>query len=204
MLKQTFINLINNYTGNSRIAEELWNEVYKAYTHKKRHYHTLTHLENLITELAEYKPHITDWDTLLFAVFYHDIVYNVLKQNNEEESAELAVKRMTAIRVPADKINKCKAMTLATKAHQLTNDTDTDLFTDADLAILGQPWNTYENYTRQVRAEYSVYPDLMYKPGRKKVLAHFLSMTCIYKTEQFFTRYELSARENMKRELAML
>jgi predicted metal-dependent HD superfamily phosphohydrolase len=204
MVEQTFLNLVNKYTTGERRANELWAEITKAYTHKKRHYHTLTHLENMIEELDQYRPRITDWDTTLFAVFYHDIVYNVLKQNNEEKSAMLAVNRMTSLAVPAEKIEKCKAMILATKAHQITNNPDTDLFTDADLAILGQPWNTYENYTRQIRAEYAIYPDIMYKPGRKKVLAHFLAMKRIYKTEQFYAQFERAARENMERELIIL
>jgi predicted metal-dependent HD superfamily phosphohydrolase len=49
-----------------------------------------------------------------------------------------------------------------------------------------------------------VYPDVIYKPGRKKVLAHFLQMERIYKTGIFFTMFEKQARQNLQDELAEL
>jgi predicted metal-dependent HD superfamily phosphohydrolase len=55
-----------------------------------------------------------------------------------------------------------------------------------------------------VRREYSIYPDLLYKPGRKKVLQHFLNMEHIFKTIHFYTLYEQNARNNLNREIAEL
>jgi predicted metal-dependent HD superfamily phosphohydrolase len=83
-------------------------------------------------------------------------------------------------------------------------DNDTNLFTDADLSILGKSWDAYSQYYQQVRKEYGFYPDLLYKPGRKKVLQHFLSMNSIYKTPFFKEKYEHSAIENLKHELTKL
>jgi predicted metal-dependent HD superfamily phosphohydrolase len=39
---------------------------------------------------------------------------------------------------------------------------------DADLSILGKDLDTYLAYTKMIRKEYSIYPDFLYKPGRKK------------------------------------
>lgn len=47
MLKKTFIELLENYTDDKNLIEELWNEIEANYSGKKRHYHTLEHLENL-------------------------------------------------------------------------------------------------------------------------------------------------------------
>ena len=80
-------------------------------------------------------------------------------------------------------------------------DTDTNLFTDADLAILGTDWNSYKKYYQQIRKEYSIYPDMIYNPGRKKVLHHFLHMERIYKTVWFYNRYEQQAIINLEKEL---
>jgi len=52
--------------------------------------------------------------------------------------------------------------------------------------------------------EYSIYPDLVYGPGRKKVLEAFLGMERICKTDYFFRRFEASAIENMKKEIMAL
>jgi predicted metal-dependent HD superfamily phosphohydrolase len=83
-------------------------------------------------------------------------------------------------------------------------DSDINIFTDADLSVLGQDWNTYENYLIQIRKEYSIYPDFVYNSGRKKVLQHFLSMERIFKTNNFFEKLEAQAKENLQRELEQL
>jgi predicted metal-dependent HD superfamily phosphohydrolase len=204
LLKDTFTSLIQPYCTDAEVAEQYWLEIEKAYTGKKRHYHNLTHLEQLWQQLLPLKTEIKDWDTLLFSLFYHDVVYNVRRQDNEEKSAELAKQRLQALPYPPEGIDKCVAQILATKSHTLSPDSDTNLFTDADLAILGQDWSTYHLYTQQVRREYSIYPDLLYKPGRKKVLQHFLNMERIFKTTHFYTLYEQNARNNLNREIAEL
>src|SRR5882672_5397441 len=101
MLKETFIALLQPYTAGGTLATELWEEITRAYTGKGRHYHTLQHLESLLQQLTEVKPHITDWDTLLFTLYYHDIVYNPAKSDNEEKSAGLATVRMQQLSAPA-------------------------------------------------------------------------------------------------------
>jgi predicted metal-dependent HD superfamily phosphohydrolase len=133
---------------------------------------------------------------------YHDAVYNPLKKDNEEKSAVFAEERMKFINVPSPVIERCKNHILVTKSHRESADPDTNIFTDADLSILGQDWETYLEYCRQVRKEYSIYPDMMYNPGRKKALEHFLQMERIFKTDAFFEKYEVKAKENIKREIA--
>ena len=65
MMKAVFINLTAHYTSNSKLSEQLWNEVETAYSNQKRHYHNLHHLEHLLNELSEVKEKIKDWDVLL-------------------------------------------------------------------------------------------------------------------------------------------
>jgi predicted metal-dependent HD superfamily phosphohydrolase len=52
MLKQTFVELINRYKDDDKLADEMWNEIEISYSKKKRHYHTLEHLENLLKQLS--------------------------------------------------------------------------------------------------------------------------------------------------------
>lgn len=204
MLKDTFIELLTRYSDNSDQRNKLWAEVEKSYSNKKRQYHTLQHLENLLVQLGEVKNEIIDWDSTLFTLYYHDIVYNSLLSDNEEKSAELAVKRMKQLSVPGEKIELCKAQILATKSHIKSTNSDTNYFTDADLSILGQAWGEYQIYCSNVRKEYSIYPDFVYQPGRKKVLNHFLAMDRIFKTDYFYSKFEEQAKQNIERELELL
>lgn len=201
MLKETFIELLTNYTDSDSLTNELWTEIEKNYSSKKRHYHTLHHLDNLLTQLTEVKNEIQNWNSILFTLYYHDIVYNALKSDNEEKSAELAEKRMKQLLVSYDTIELCKGQILATKSHANSTDSDTNYFTDADLSILGQTCESYSQYFKNVRKEYSIYPDLLYNPGRKKVLNHFLSMDRIFKTDFFYCKFEKVARQNINNEL---
>lgn len=204
MLKETFIELLTKYTDNDSLKKELWTEIEKNYSSKKRHYHTLQHLDNLLSQLTDVKSEIQNWEIILFTLFYHDIIYNSIKSDNEEKSAELAEKRMKQISVSNDKIELCKKQILATKSHIKSTDNDTNYFTDADLSVLGQNWETYLLYCKNVRKEYSIYPTLVYNPGRKKVLNHFLSMDRIFKTDFFYNKFEIQAKQNLQQEIESL
>lgn len=204
MLKSTFTTLASGYCEDAALIASCWKEIEENYSHRKRHYHTLAHLENLYKILNEVRSDISDWNTLLFTLYYHDAVYNALNGDNEERSADLAMKRMQELNVPLEMIQKCHRQILATKKHQFDQDSDTNYFTDADLSILGADTATYSEYAANVRKEYSVYPDLLYKPGRRKVLQHFLNMRSIFKTVHFSEKYESQARLNLTHELKTL
>lgn len=204
MLRETFIELLTSYTNDTDLINSLWTEIEEQYSTKKRHYHTLEHLAHLLLQLNEVKSELKNREAILFSLYYHDIIYNALRTDNEEKSAELAEKRMQQISVSQSITALCKDYILATKTHLTSIDSDSNYFTDADLSVLGQPWEVYEYYFKNVRREYSVYPDLVYRPGRKKVLQHFLSMERIYKTDYFFKKFESSAKSNLKRELELL
>jgi predicted metal-dependent HD superfamily phosphohydrolase len=202
-LRNVFEILFKKYSADERLIAEYWKEIEEKYSGKGRHYHTLSHLEYMYGELLPVKDKMLDWEAALFALFYHDMIYNVLKNDNEERSADIAQQRLAKVNFPGMRAQRSLALIIATKKHELTGFTDVDLFTDADLSVLGAPFETYRAYAENVRKEYSVYPDLLYKPGRKKVLQHFLGMPSIFKTT-FFSHYEQQARENIAREIALL
>jgi predicted metal-dependent HD superfamily phosphohydrolase len=204
VLKQTFLELLKSYQISEGLITQLWDEIEKSYSNKNRHYHTLHHLDNLLAQLKEVQPQIENWDTILFTLYYHDIIYNSLKSDNEEKSAALAEKRMKQISIPNEIIENCKKQILATKSHLESKEMDTNYFRDADLSILGQDCEKYSVYFKNVRKEYSIYPNMVYNPGRKKVLNHFLSMNRIFKTDYFFNKFEESAKQNLRMELDVL
>jgi predicted metal-dependent HD superfamily phosphohydrolase len=201
MVKNELIRNLQLYTTDGGKILSAWAEVEKSYSAPSRHYHNLTHLDNLLIELTPFKSRFDHWEAVVLAVVYHDIIYSVLKGNNEEKSAVVAEKRLSAMAVPNGIMSQCQQLILATKKHK-ASDTQTNLFTDADLSILGADAEAYKVYARQVRSEYSIYPDLIYYPGRRKVLEHFLAMDNIFKTGEFRDRYEMKARSNLRAELA--
>lgn len=90
MLKTLFHDLIIQYKPAEDQEVNFWNELETAYASPARSYHNLTHIQFLINRLIEVKSQIRDWNTLLFAAFYHDLVYDAASKTNEEESAIIA------------------------------------------------------------------------------------------------------------------
>lgn len=204
MFQDTFKAELRALTNNNQLIAKLWTEIKVSYSRPGRHYHNLSHLDNLLSELTPLKDEIEDWQVIFFSIAYHDIVYNALKSDNEEKSARLAFERLSGLPVTSRQRDKCCSQIIATKGHNISNDNDTNLFTDADLAILGSESDKYKLYAKMIRKEYKLYPDLIYKPGRLKVLEHFLSMPQIYKTVSFRVKYEAQARINLTDELKQL
>jgi len=208
MLKEEFVSLLTKYTDDRQAAAQWWSEIETAYTDKQRYFHNLSHIGQMLSALQAVKSRIDDWDTAAFAVFYHDLVYDVVRyvneNDNEDLSADEAVKVLQAVNYSPAKIDRCKQHILATKHHKLSTDGDTNFITDADLLILGQPWEAYKEYMNSIRKEYEVYPDNIYYAGRTHVLKNFLQTERLFKTDYFHQQFENAAKENIRRELEII
>ncbi|MEM9024958.1 MAG: hypothetical protein AAGB22_14530 [Bacteroidota bacterium] len=198
------MNLATKADASADWQARCWQELQTHYSEKHRHYHNLDHLEYMFRLWEHHQQQWQDAAIVAFAIFYHDAIYNVKRKDNEEKSAELAAKRLNELGLSNDRIARCVQHILATKAHHLSEDPDTNLLVDIDLAILGDTPEVYRAYTQKVRKEYRIYPDLLYKPGRKKVLRHFLAMPRIYHTDILYHHREQAARQNLEAELAAL
>jgi predicted metal-dependent HD superfamily phosphohydrolase len=196
--------LCGRYTDNRELVRELWTEIEEKYSTGKRPYHNLEHLQYMAEKAMMYRESLMDFDTILFSICYHDIVYKPGRQDNEHKSAQIARDRLSRLGLADESVAKCLEQIIATKDHKENADPDTSYLLDMDLAILGESPKIYRAYTAKIRQEYAIYPDFLYKRGRKKVLQHFLQMDRIFKTKDFHAAYEKQARENLEAELIML
>ena len=204
MFETAFIAEIIKLGINARFAQQLWSEVASKYQEAGRFYHTLQHLEQIYLELVPVKNEISDWQTVIASIAFHDVIYHPLSNDNEEQSAGFAEIKLSEAGSSISQIEKCKKQILATKTHQLSPDADTNYFIDADLAILSAAPEKYSNYAANIRREYSQYADDIYNAGRKQVLMHFLQMQQIFKTPYFHRLYGSQAKKNLASELARL
>jgi predicted metal-dependent HD superfamily phosphohydrolase len=203
-LKENFVKLVSKFTQNNSLINELWSEIEQHYTEPTRHYHNLIHIATVYNKLSVIKGLLVDWDMIQFSVFYHDIFYDTNKNDNELNSALLAKNNLQKLAIEDSKIGTVFSQVLATQSHQNTNYTDTNYFTDADLSIFGESWDSYRVYSKQIRAEYIQYDDEIYVSGRIKVLNHFIEMERIFKTPHFYNLYELKAKQNLENEIKLL
>jgi predicted metal-dependent HD superfamily phosphohydrolase len=204
-LRTLWTNTNMPYTDDLTFINQSYENMSMAYQEENRHYHNLSHIQQLVSLQQTYADRIRDNEVVLFAIFFHDVVYHARHSNNEEKSAAAAVTHLRKIGFPADRINEVHDFIIATKTHQHSyKHPDLDYFLDFDLQILGTSPEAYQQYTRQIRQEYSIYPDQLYKPGRKKAMQHFLEMPAIFRTPVFRELYEENARRNIQAEIDTL
>lgn len=198
--------LLHALPAGRRYAENFAAKIIAHYEEPHRHYHTLTHIENLIALIDEYRDHIRFPEVLTLVAWYHDVVYDPTSSDNEDRSADFATEQLHQLGAESALIRRINNLILLTKSHTLQNEDDTDaaFFLDIDLSVLGAEPETYRRYVAQIRNEFSRYPDLLYKPGRRKVLRHFLEQPQIYRTDFLREMWEEQARRNMEEELKTL
>lgn len=154
MVRDLFFAAIEKHNTNKTFRDDLWNKVSQRYSGFGRHYHTLAHLEQLATELIPFKNNFSCWETLLFALVYHDFFYNIFSNDNEEKSARYMVHVLRQTSFPETEILKCREFVMATRKHELADNPEINLFTDADLSILGAHADNYLDYISRIRKEY--------------------------------------------------
>lgn len=186
-------------------AEELFKKITEEYQAETREYHNFEHIEKMLAFLQAYEQEIKDSIGVKLATYFHDIVYDTKAKDNEEQSAQYAQNYLTRLGIPEDVANHVLALIRATTKHEvIENDTDSAIFLDADLAILGSSEENYDKYAAKIREEYSWVSDDQYRIGRKKVLQDFLNRPRIYFTERAGKELEQQARANIEREIARL
>ncbi|WP_405563728.1 hypothetical protein [Polaribacter sp. Asnod6-C07] len=205
-LHKDWLTLAKNYFDSTAFIISVWNNMKKNYSSKKRYYHNFIHIHTLLEMAEENGDELKDKDEVLFAIWFHDIVYNPSSKKNEEKSADLAKSILKENFKKELNINKIYDLIISTKKHQIILDEDNDnaFLLDFDLSILGSNWNVYESYIKNIRKEYKIYPDFVYNPARKKVLQHFLNRKQLYFTDKYQDLLEVKARQNLAREIKLL
>ena len=194
-IESNFKKLCLQYSSDNALINKLWQELYLAYGSKDRYYHNLEHLQDLYWQLNGFLDSVYE-----FAIFYHDAIYDVTKDNNEEQSAKLALNRLQSLKVPFGLVKKVESIILDTKSHTPTMQ-ESAMLLDADLAILGASRDKYIKYLQNIQKEYASFNKEQFIEGRVSVIEHFLAKKQIYTTTHFYQKLEFKARENLEYEL---
>lgn len=197
--------LCNGFTKHQLLIEECFKQISAAYAEKQRYYHTMEHIQSMIKEIDNNSDASLDKNVLLFATWFHDMVYDPKKSDNEEQSAKMAVHALNQLHVPKETIQQVEELILATANHTKAKSTkELNFFLDCDLKILGLDANSYSQYAANIRKEYKHVLSFIYNRERKKVLKRFMESNTIYRTAYFQNKYEQQARLNILNEIQSL
>lgn len=201
-LRQRFFDHAAALGAPAEIAAAEWSRIETAYGAPERRYHGLSHLDFLFRELDRRSP--AEPLRLAFAAWYHDLVYDPQRGDNEAGSAEIAREALPRMGADEDLTERVARLIEATADHLAGgSDADDNLFLDMDFCILGAPAAIYDAYAEGVRQEYAWAPDDLYAAGRGDFLKRALERERVFLTEAFEAEYGAQARENMARELAL-
>lgn len=204
-LKVQWEGLSSIYTSDTAFNADAFQVLKKKYSEKSRFYHNLSHVKTLLNLFESIADKIYDHDAVRFAIWFHDVIYDTERSDNEEESARLAAEMLRKLQVNAETIERVQKMILSTKTHSGRSLSDDEkLFLDMDLAILGTSEEIYKEYSKAIREEYSWVSESRYHSGRKKILESFIRREKIYLTKEMEVRYEEKARENINNEIKAL
>jgi predicted metal-dependent HD superfamily phosphohydrolase len=183
-------------------------ELLHRYGQPHRRYHTESHILFCIEKLESVPLEmIADRIAVGFAVFFHDIVYEVrspLHHENEIRSAAFAESALEEGGAAEDLTGRVVALILATKHKKLQPADDCGYVADIDLAILGESWVTFQRYSLAIREEYANIPDDKFRPARIAFMRTLLAREHLYATKIFRDQYETKARANIVRHIEQL
>ena len=172
-----------------------------AYSQPTRHYHNRRHIEELLTLFDEHESLAGHGAEVELGIWYHDVIYDATRGDNEARSAALAAEHLGDCGIAKSTIQRITAMIEATKTH-VADSADGQLLIDLDLSILGADDKRFGEYDQAIRREYAFVPPADFAARRQQVLGHFLARPRIYETPALFEQFETKARANLRRAIA--
>jgi predicted metal-dependent HD superfamily phosphohydrolase len=143
----------------------MWNESH-------RHYHNQNHLLDLINQINEKKNSFdsqSDYEKMVLCALFHDCVYDPMRSDNEEKSAEFFENCCQDKNTDTQEI---KQMILDTKTHKATTSLS-EKFNHFDMNIVERDFEQLLQWETGIGQEYKAYGE-MYKVGRLNFLESLL------------------------------
>ena len=206
-MKRLWKDLVSKYSHDTDLIENFYEIIEKRYNSSNRHHHNLDHINLMLTEVKRFKNKINDYDSVCLAIWFHDIIYDPQREDNEERSAKCTKEFLVKVNYEKSRIHKVQEFIFRTKDHTIqkgTEDYDIKVFLDLDLLILGMKREEFVKYAKSIRKEYNFISDDIYNKERKKILNLYLNSQFIFKTKKFRNLFEKQARKNIKFEIDSL
>lgn len=185
--------------GDSSVAEKWWQKIINYYSEPHRYYHNSSHIAALLSLIPQVSPNLAEDDEtiLIYASFFHDLIYNPQSKNNELESSILWEEFSQEMSMENKIFQVVKDTILATAQHfQKPTHNISELFLDLDLSILGTTAEKFQEYEDNIRLEYGFVPENIYQVERIKIMKTLLNP---YKTTIAQKLWGQAAENNLRK-----
>lgn len=182
-----------------------YNIINSKYNESHRFYHNLDHIELMLDEYERYSYSenlMKDYDKIctLFSIWFHDIIYNPSKTNNEKESVNEFKKFLKYVGLNTLFLKDVSHCIMATQHINPPSAFLPSLVCDLDLYKLADS-KLNKRISNNVRKEFSHLSDKEWLEGRKLFLEFMLKKDSIFSLFSFIDKFEILARNNMSKEL---
>lgn len=176
-----------------------------------RFHHNVRHLVDMLAKVDQLAEETHHPELVRLAAWYHGAVFSSAPQSayaqrggeDEVASADLAKDELTALGVPAARVEIVHHVITGLARHRDAIDVDTQALCDAELASLAVEPQRYAEYRRSIRREYAHIPMRDYLSSRIAILTKLLARKSLF-ASPLGQPWEQPARQNLSAELHRL
>ena len=183
---------------------QMFHRLISAYTEPSRHYHGAKHIRHCLEQLDLVRKICPGLIAVEASIWFHDVVYDADRKDNEFLSARVAAERLHEMGMPQPTISVVEELILNTRHQEMPMSRGGKFMVDIDLSGLGQSPARFNADGRDIRKEYAHIDDAVFNKGRAALFQRLLDRPTIYATPFFRDRYEEQARQNLSNSLRRL
>lgn len=143
-----------------------------------RHYHNVNHLIDIIADIQEHRDfkYLSTFEkqALLLAAFFHDVIYDPKREDNEDQSIKYFLSSYTG-KSPAMSKTVCELIE-TTKHRKRPLNKLKKIFWESDNAKFSGSYENFLKNEKLIRKEYSFVPAEQYKEKRIEILQNSMGL----------------------------
>lgn len=188
--------LINERPDHSATIHQ---QLTEAYGEPHRRYHTLAHIEHCLAMFDQCKSLAHNADALELAVWFHDIILQPGRRDNEALSAELYLQ--LSDQTQHNELRELVAQLIIATQHDggSLEDADAIYMVDIDLSSFGLSWEEFQRDSQNLREECPECSDAEYHRKQEAFRSALATRESFFRSGFFSERYEQQAQENLSK-----
>lgn len=188
---------------NREVVDKWFEVLWANYEETGRAYHTITHhIAHALELLDNYD--VPNRDTVELAIWFHDVIYDGKRSDNELKSAEVAERAVWAMDLGSDDTfaGDVWSLIMATTHEGLPGHghmfAERQCIVDIDLQGLGSQLSEFDDNGERIRKEYAFADEKQYAEGRKKFAQKMLARPSVFAGQHYQRLYEAQAQVNLR------
>ena len=174
----------------------------EGYGEPGRYYHSFAHIRHCLAMFDQCRSLLRHPDAVELAVWFHDVIFEPGKPDNEARSARLYLDLSDGVHPPETRGLVDRLVMATLHDGEVLRDEDAKYMADIDLSSFGLPWKEFLRDSENLRREAGDLSDEEYYQKAIGFHDYLQARDGFYHTEFFAARFEIPAKQNIARYLA--